>query len=228
VRILLVDDDKALGSMLTEYLISEGFEIDALTQSHEAVAAALSGRYAAILLDIMMPNLSGIEVLRQVRQHSPIPILMLTAKGDDVDRVVGLEMGADDYIAKPFYSRELLARLKAVLRRTATAGTPAAVSSLVMGELKLAAGRRSATWRDEPLVLTGAEFKLLDLLVRGGGQFVSKDDLSQKALGRRRKSYDRSVDVHIGRLRHKLAAVSAGAVEIQTLRGVGYALSIRP
>jgi two-component system OmpR family response regulator len=228
VRILLVDDDKALGAMLTEYLTSEGFEIDALTKSHEAVAAALSGRYVAILLDIMMPNLSGIEVLRQVRQHSPIPILMLTAKGDDVDRVVGLEMGADDYIAKPFLSRELLARLKAVLRRTTTPGTAAAVSSLVMGELKLASGRRSATWRDEPLALTGAEFKLLELLVRAGGQFVSKDDLSQKALGRRRNSYDRSVDVHIGRLRQKLASVSAGVVEIQTLRGVGYALDIRP
>jgi two-component system, OmpR family, response regulator len=227
VRILLVDDDKALGTMLTEYLSREGFEVDVLTRSDEALAAALSGRHAAVLLDVMMPGVSGIDVLRQIRQSSSIPILMLTAKGDDVDRVVGLEMGADDYIAKPFLSRELLARLRAVLRRAATVKAPTAEASFALDALALSPGRRSATWRETPLTLTGAEYKLLELLVRAAGQVVSKDDLSQKALGRRRESYDRSVDVHIGRLRQKLSSVSAGAVEIETIRGVGYALEVR-
>ena len=227
MRILLVDDDKALGTMLTEYLSREGFEVEVLNRSDVAVPAALSGRHDVVLLDVMMPGLSGIDLLRQIRQSSSIPILMLTAKGDDVDRVVGLEMGADDYIAKPFLSRELLARLRAVLRRTATARAPTD-ASVAMDALALNPGRRSATWRDTPLTLTGAEYKLLELLVRAAGQVVSKDDLSQKALGRRRESYDRSVDVHIGRLRQKLSTVSAGAVEIETIRGVGYALEIRP
>jgi two-component system OmpR family response regulator len=228
VRILLVDDDKALGTMLTEYLSREGFEVDVLSRSDEALAAALSGRHDVVLLDVMMPGLSGIDLLRLIRQSSSIPILMLTAKGDDVDRVVGLEMGADDYIAKPFLSRELLARLRAVLRRTATAKASTDATSISRDGLALSPGRRSATWRDTPLTLTGAEYKLLELLVRAAGEVVSKDDLSQKALGRRRESYDRSVDVHIGRLRQKLSSVSAGAVEIETIRGVGYALEIRP
>jgi two-component system OmpR family response regulator len=227
VRILLVDDDKALGTMLTEYLSREGFEVEVLSRSDEALEAALSGRHEVVLLDVMMPGLSGIDLLRLIRQKSSIPILMLTAKGDDVDRVVGLEMGADDYIAKPFLSRELLARLRAVLRRTATAKAPADAPSVAMDALALNPGRRTATWRETPLTLTGAEYKLLELLVRAAGQVVSKDDLSQKALGRRRESYDRSVDVHIGRLRQKLSSVSAGAVEIETIRGVGYALEIR-
>jgi two-component system OmpR family response regulator len=227
VRILLVDDDKALSTMLTEYLSREGFEVEVLNRSDEALAAALSGRHEAVLLDVMMPGLTGIDLLRLIRQKSSIPILMLTAKGDDVDRVVGLEMGADDYIAKPFLSRELLARLRAVLRRTAATNAPTDATSVAMDALALNPGRRTATWRETPLTLTGAEYKLLELLARAAGQVVSKDDLSQKALGRRRESYDRSVDVHIGRLRQKLSSVSAGAVEIETIRGVGYALEIR-
>lgn len=225
MRILVVDDDMALGAMLTEYLAVEGFQVEALTNGRDGVAAAISGRYAAVLLDIMMPGMSGIEALRQIRQASRVPVIMLTAKGDDVDRVVGLEMGADDYVGKPFYSRELLARLKAVLRRTtANEEIPHAADLMEVGELVLAPGRRTASWRTVPLLLTATEFNLLELLVRAGGDLVSKDVLSEKALGRRRESYDRSVDVHIGNLRQKLMTITSGLIEIRTIRGVGYAI----
>jgi two-component system OmpR family response regulator len=226
LRILVVDDDTALSGMLTEYLAVEGFDVDAVPNGRDGAQAALSGRYAAVLLDIMMPGVSGIEALRQIRQASQIPVIMLTAKGDDVDRVVGLEMGADDYVSKPFYSRELLARLKAVLRRTANGDRQAGPESVVMGEL--APARRSAAWRGRPLELTATEFNLLELLVRASGDVVSKDELSQKALGRRRETYDRSVDVHIGNLRRKLDAVTAGRIEIRTVRGLGHALESIP
>jgi DNA-binding response OmpR family regulator len=228
LRILVVDDDAALSSMLTEYLSVEGFEVDAVANGRDGAQAALSGRYAAVVLDIMMPGMSGTEVLRQIRQTSQVPVIMLTAKGDDVDRVVGLEMGADDYVSKPFYSRELLARLKAVLRRSAGGEGGGAPETLAAGELVLAPARRSAAWRDRPVELTATEFNLLELLVRAGGDLVSKDELSQKALGRRRESYDRSVDVHIGNLRQKLASVTAGRIEIRTVRGLGYLLGTLP
>jgi two-component system, OmpR family, response regulator len=227
LRILLVDDDSALSAMLTEYLSGEGFEVDAVAHSRDAAPAALSGRYAAVVLDIMLPGVSGLEVLRQIRQASRVPVIMLTAKGDDVDRVVGLEMGADDYISKPFYSRELLARLKAVLRRTTSDETGRAGRSLAIGELVLMPARRTAAWKDVPLVLTATEYNLLELLVAAAGDLVGKDALSEKALGRRRESYDRSVDVHITHLRQKLTATTAGQIEINTVRGAGYTLAAK-
>jgi two-component system OmpR family response regulator len=227
LRILLVDDDTALSAMLTEYLSGEGFEVDAVAHSRDAAPAALSGRYAAVVLDIMLPGVSGLEVLREIRQTSRVPVIMLTAKGDDVDRVVGLEMGADDYISKPFYSRELLARLKAVLRRTTSDETGRAGRSLAIGELVLVPARRTATWKDVPLVLTATEYNLLELLVTAAGDLVKKDELSEKALGRRRESYDRSVDVHITHLRQKLTAATAGQIEINTVWGVGYTLAAK-
>jgi two-component system, OmpR family, response regulator len=224
LRILLVDDDAALSTMLTEYLGGEGFEVHPLTNGRDALAAVQSGRYDAVLLDVMMPEISGIEVLRQLRQRSAIPILMLTAKGDDIDRIVGLEMGADDYISKPFLTRELLARLKAVLRRTATGSSAMQSEQLQFSDLVLAPNQRSVSWRTVPLVLTASEFRLLELLVRAAGSLVTKTTLSEKALGRRHESYDRSVDVHIGRLRQKLASLTDGRMEIRTIRGAGYAL----
>jgi two-component system OmpR family response regulator len=220
----LIDDDNALSAMLTEYLGDEGFEVYPMTDGNDALAAVQSGRYDAVLLDVMMPGGSGIEVLRRLRQCSRIPILMLTAKGDDIDRVVGLEMGADDYISKPFHTRELLARLKAVLRRTAADSIPVVHESVNAGALILVPLRQSVTWRGVSLVLTGSEFRLLELLMRAGGDIVSKATLSETALGRRYQSYDRSVDVHIGRLRQKLASATEGRVEIRTIRGAGYLL----
>jgi two-component system, OmpR family, response regulator len=224
LRVLIVDDDAALALMLTEHLAPEGFELKAVQQGREGVAAALSGQHDAVLLDIMLPGISGIEVLRQIRQQSQVPVIMLTAKGDDVDRVVGLEMGADDYISKPFYARELVARLKAVLRRTTQREPLVARKAMSFGDLLVTPSSRQAVWRDVVLDLTATEFNLLELLLQSPGELVSKDLLTEKALGRRRTSYDRSVDVHIGNLRRKLTAATAGHVEIHTLRGLGYTL----
>ena len=224
MRVLIIDDDAALGTMLTEFLASEGFEVEAVQQGTAGTTAALSGRYAAVLLDIMLPGMSGIEVLRQIRQQSQVPVLMLTAKGDDIDRVVGLEMGADDYISKPFNPRELLARLKAVLRRTAAKQSAVPSETVSFGDLALTPATRRVTWHGEALDFTVTEFNLLELLLRSAGELVTKDTLTEKALGRRRTSYDRSVDVHIGNLRRKLTAATSGKVEVYTVRGLGYSL----
>ena len=224
MRVLIVDDDAALAVMLTEHLAPEGFALKAVQQGREGVAAALSGQYDAVLLDIMLPGISGIEVLRQIRQQSQVPVIMLTAQGEDVDRVVGLEMGADDYISKPFYARELVARLKAVLRRTTQREPLVARKAMSFGDLLVTPSSRQAVWRDMALDLTATEFNLLELLLQSPGELVSKDLLTEKALGRRRTSYDRSVDVHIGNLRRKLTAATAGEVEIHTVRGLGYTL----
>ena len=224
MRVLIVDDDAALAVMLTEHLAPEGFKVKAVQQGRDGVAEALSGQYDAVLLDIMLPGISGTEVLRQIRQQSQVPVIMLTAKGDDVDRVVGLEMGADDYISKPFYARELVARLKAVLRRTAPRAPAGARKAMSFGELIVTPASRQALWRGGALDLTATEFNLLELLLQSPGELVSKDLLTEKALGRRRTSYDRSVDVHIGNLRRKLATATAGQVEIHTVRGLGYTL----
>jgi two-component system, OmpR family, response regulator len=224
LRILIVDDDASLTAMLEEYLGTEGFEVTAIQQGSAGAVAAVSGDYAAVVLDIMLPGISGIEVLRRIRQSSQVPIIMLTAKGDDMDRVVGLEMGADDYISKPFLARELLARLKAVLRRTAAQQARVPREIVSFGDLLLSPASRKVTWGDVALDLTTTEFNLLELLMRSTGELVTKDTLTEKGLGRRRTSYDRSVDVHIGNLRRKLASASSGQVEIHTVRGLGYSL----
>jgi two-component system, OmpR family, response regulator len=224
LRVLIIDDDAELGAMLTEFLASEGFEVQALQQGKAGATAALSGQYVAVLLDIMLPGMSGIEVLRQIRRQSQVPVLMLTAKGDDIDRVVGLEMGADDYISKPFNPRELLARLKAVLRRTAAMQSAPRRETVSFGDLMLTPATRQVTWHGQGMDLTMTEFNLLELLLRSSGELVTKDTLTEEALGRRRTSYDRSVDVHIGNLRRKLSAATAGKVEINTVRGLGYSL----
>lgn len=213
--------------MLMEYLAGEGIETDAVHNGEDGVTAALSGAYAAVILDIMLPRLDGVEVLRRVRQDSAVPIIMLTAKGDNVDRVVGLEMGADDYLPKPVYPRELLARLRAILRRT-DAQAPRKPSSVVtQGDLQLSPARRTTEWRGAAIELTASEFNLLEALMRAEGDVVSKNDLSRRALGRVHEAYDRSVDVHIANLRQKLAAVADQGVEIQTARGIGYSLHVK-
>jgi two-component system OmpR family response regulator len=226
-RVLLVDDDAQLGAMLTEYLATEGFETAVVLDGEAAVSEALSGIYGAVILDIMLPRLSGIEVLRRVRQSSRIPILMLTARGDDVDRVLGLEMGADDYLPKPFYMRELVARLRAVLRRTTVAEVPGH-DTLSFGGLTLSSAERNCTYSGAPLELTASEFNLLEFLLRAGAKVASKDELSRAALGRAHTTYDRSVDVHISRLRQKLEVATADRVAIDTVRSIGYRLRHGP
>jgi two-component system OmpR family response regulator len=230
-RILLVDDDAELGAMLAEYLDGEGFDVSQAYNGKEGLARALEGGYAVILLDIMMPGMGGIDVLRELRGKSRVPVIMLTAKGDDVDRVIGLELGADDYIPKPYYPRELVARIRAVLRRAEPVAVDGANPSetdpadeLLLGKLKLKTASRVASHDGTVLDLTVSEFNLLEVLMRAGERALSKDELSRKVLGRPREVYDRSIDVHMSNLRQKLQSVSGDAAMIETVRGFGYRL----
>lgn len=223
--ILVVDDDAELSAMLGEFLTAEGFSVDIVNNGSDGVTRALSGQYDAVVLDVMLPRVNGIDALRQIRQASGIPILMLTAKGDQIDRVLGLELGADDYIAKPYYPRELAARLRAVLRR----GTPAAQAvprQVRVGHLDVQISARRALWRDMPITLTATEFEMLAVLVRAGADVAGKDALSRQVLGRPWQRYDRSVDVHVSNLRLKLDAATGGAAGVETIRGVGYRLRL--
>lgn len=228
-RILLVDDDAELGSMLAEYLEGEGFDVSQAYTGKEGLARALQGEYAAILLDIMMPGMGGIDVLRELRAKSRVPVIMLTAKGDDVDRVIGLELGADDYIPKPYYPRELVARIRAVLRRAEPVAELSDGSSETPDEVRysniiLKSASRVARYDGQTLDLTVSEFNLLEVLMRAGERALSKDELSRKVLGRPREVYDRSIDVHMSNLRQKLQTISGDAGVIETVRGFGYRL----
>jgi two-component system OmpR family response regulator len=224
-NILLVDDDVELSGLLREYLESEGFHVEVVFNGADSVARALSGEHEAVILDVMLPRLNGIEVLRQIRQSSAIPVLMLTARGDQVDRVIGLELGADDYVAKPYYARELVARLRAILRRRAPA-EPAPAQSLSRGALDVQIAARRVTWAGRTIELTPSEFNILAALMRAGDDVVTKDELSLQGLGRVRQSYDRSVDVHVSNLRLKLEARSTGSIAIETIRAVGYRIRV--
>lgn len=218
-RVLLVDDDVELCEMLGEYLMAEGFEVMLKHDAESGVEAALGGDVDAVVLDIMLPGQSGLDALRLIRQHSLMPVLMLTAKGDDVDRIVGLELGADDYVPKPCNPRELVARLRAVLRRA----VPTKLGEeLQIGDAVLRPSERLAEWAGQTLALTSTEFNLLEVLMRSAGQVVSKNELSERALGHPLARYDRSVDVHISNLRRKLGSLDDGRSPIQTVRGVGY------
>ncbi|HBE9179786.1 TPA: response regulator transcription factor [Serratia fonticola] len=223
MKILLVDDDLELGTMLSEYLTAEGFNASLVLTGKAGVDGALSGEYVAMILDIMLPDMSGIDVLREVRKKSRLPIIMLTAKGDNIDRVIGLEMGADDYVPKPCYPRELVARLRAVLRRFEE--PPEAVDKVAVlsfNELTLNPSTRSSAWQGKAFDLTASEFNLLELLLRSPERVVSKDELSEKGLGRPREAYDRSVDVHISNIRQKLGALTDNRLSIETVRSIGY------
>lgn len=223
MKILLVDDDRELGKMLSEYLTAEGFDTSLALTGQEGVDGALSGDYNAMILDIMLPDMSGTDVLRQVRKSSRMPIIMLTAKGDNIDRVIGLEMDADDYMPKPCYPRELVARLRAVMRRfDERPEQPAEAGVASFGDLILNSATRTSLWRGKAFNLTASEFNLLELLIRAPDRVVSKDDLSEKGLGRRREAYDRSVDVHISNIRQKLSLLPGSSLGIETVRSIGY------
>ena len=226
--ILLIDDDVELSEMLTEYLAGEGFHTTTVGNGLEGAEAAMNPRYSAIILDQMLPGIPGTEVLNRIRRNSSVPVIMLTAKGSDVDRVVGLEMGADDYIAKPYYPRELVARLRAVLRRQGRDSAAAESGQVTAGELSFSKARREAAWNGTPFELTATEFNMLEALLNADETVATKENLSRTVLGRAHASYDRSVDVHISNLRKKLAAASGGKLEIETVRGVGYRLRQQP
>ncbi len=225
-HILIVDDDTELSGMLGEYLEAEGLSIERVFDGRTGVQQALTGLYDAVVLDVMMPELDGFEVLRRIRSHSSVPVLMLTAKGDDVDRIVGLEIGADDYLPKPFNPRELLARLHAVLRRTQGGSLHPHCGDAVIqiGSLEVHPSSRTALVGGKTLELTSTEFDLLHTLVKQGGHIVSKESLSEHALGRMLEKYDRSIDMHMSNLRKKMAEHNLGSMII-TVRGQGYQLS---
>ena len=222
-HVLLVDDDVELSTMLRQYLENEGFKVTVDFNGRQAAAAAVSGAYDAVILDIMLPTVTGIELLRRIRQQSTIPIIMLTAKGDQVDRVIGLELGADDYLPKPYYAPELVARLRAVLRRRDGARVGADdETEIALSDLRVNSPARRVTWRGAPVQLTTTEFNLLVALLQFGDRVATRDQLSRNVLGRPWESYDRSIDVHVNNLRQKLLIVSAGGIEIESVRGVGY------
>jgi two-component system, OmpR family, response regulator len=219
-NILLADDDVELSGMLKEYLEREGFAVAAVQDGDSASREALKGSYQLVVLDVTMPRLDGIEALRRIRQGSRVPVIMLTARGDDIDRILGLELGADDYVPKPCTPRELAARIRAILRRLQE---PKADSGpLTVGELALWPEKRRAEWRGEPLDLTSTEFNVLEVLMRNAGRLVSKKEISEVALGRALARFDRSVDVHLSSIRQKLGE---GGRTIHTVRGKGYHLA---
>lgn len=226
IRVLMVDDDVSLTALLEEFLQSEGgFTFAACHNGEAGVATALAQPFDVVVLDVMMPKLNGFNALKAIREASNTPIIMLTARGDDLDRILGLEIGADDYVPKPCNLRELVARIRAVHRRASSLPSELGAhdaSRLVIGDLRLEFGAQAAYRGDELVNLTGAEYRVLESLVRAAGEVVSKDTIAREALGRRIMPYDRSVDAHIVQLRKKLGPLPDGLQRIKTLRGRGY------
>lgn len=225
-RILLADDDVELSEMLTQYLAAEGFTVDAAHDGEAALAKAQAGKYDLVVLDVMMPRMNGLDVLRTLRTKSLIPVLMLTARGEDVDSIVGLELCADDYLAKPCNPRVLVARIRAILRRAEGSGASGAEhgapQTLTLGDLEMHTGTRRVYCRGQPIGLTSTEYTVLEVLLGEAGRVVSKANLSERALGRKLTRYDRSLDMHVVSLRKKLGPLDSGEERIKTVRGVGY------
>ncbi|MDE2586065.1 MAG: response regulator transcription factor [Betaproteobacteria bacterium] len=224
-KVLLVDDDAEFLEMLRDYLGGEGFDVGTAGDGEAGLAEALSGTYELVVLDVMMPRLSGLDALRQLRAKSCVPVIMLTARGDDVDRILGLELGADDYVPKPCTARELVARIRAILRRSSGnigAAVQEAREGVAVGALVMYPSQRRALWRGVELELTGAEFNILELLVRNAGRTVSKEDLCLKGLGRPLQRFDRSVDTHVSSIRQKLGVRPNGSSYIRTIYRGGY------
>jgi two-component system response regulator CpxR len=219
----VIDDDTELCDLVAEYLEPDGFAVEAINHAELGLARALSHEHELIVLDVMMPGLNGFEVLRRLRAQSCLPVLMLTARGSDVDRIVGLELGADDYLPKPFNPRELVARIHAILRRTKPVAAGASADRhLLVGDISLDSSARVAHCRGEKLDLTSAEFDLLVLLLHAAGNVLSREEISQAVLGREFHPLDRSIDTHISNLRKKLGVEVNGVERIKSVRGVGY------
>ncbi|MDP8985916.1 MAG: response regulator transcription factor [Pseudomonadota bacterium] len=224
-RVLLVDDDRELCQMLSEYLEAEHFEVKSVHDGGDALAELKANHFEVLILDVMLPNVGGFEVLRKLGASYETPILMLTARGDDVDRIVGLELGADDYLSKPFNPRELVARMRAILRRASSRTARGAADELTVGPIVLNTGRHQVRVADIQIPLTGAEFRVLELLMRSAGQVISREAMTEQALGRRLVPYDRSIDTHISNLRRKLHLAPGKDPEIKNVRSSGYMLT---
>ena len=222
--ILLIDDDFALGELLQEYLAMDGLTLKAVQDGETGLQAALSGAYSLVLLDVMLPKMNGFDLLKKLRQSSTIPVIMLTARGESVDRVLGLEYGADDYIPKPYHHHELLARIKALFRRIDMSCEQHS-GVLIADELSLNITKRQVLLAGVELPLTGAEFSVLQTLLENIGTLVDKDSLSSAALGRKLMAYDRSIDMHVSNLRKKLGTRKDGSEWIKTVRSRGYMLA---
>ena len=229
-RILVIDDDIELCELLTDYLSGEGFSVEMVHNGKQGVEQALAVEYVLVVLDVMLPELNGFDVLRKIRESSKVPVIMLTARGDDIDRIVGLELGADDYLPKPFNPRELVARIRAIQRRVETTESTTIsnqkVAELKVGDLILCTGNRTVKRAGENIELTSVEFNLLEVLLSRAGEVISRDDLVEKVLGRHLSAYDRSIDVHVSALRKKLGHFDGNMERIRTVRGVGYLYSL--
>jgi two-component system, OmpR family, response regulator CpxR len=226
-RILVIDDDVELCQLVNRFLTQEGFEMEAVNSGSAGAERALSKRYALVVLDVMMPEVNGFDVLRRIRAQSHIPVLMLTAKGDALDRVLGLEMGADDYLAKPFNPQELVARIRAILRRLkpqADAKSPR--TPLVVGDVEMDRGARVVRRQGEIVNLTSVEFDLLEALLKAPGQVISRETLTRDVLGREFSPFDRSIDTHVCNLRKKIGLLPQGTERIKGVRGIGYVYAL--
>jgi len=221
-RILVIDDDVELCSLVAEYLKPEGFQVEAVHDGKAGLNRAMTGEHLLVVLDVMLPGMNGFDVLRRLRDGSRIPVLLLTARGEDVDRIVGLEIGADDYLPKPFNPRELVARIRAILRRTRAGGEGALVPDVIkVGDVELDPARRSVHHHGKPVELTSVEFGLLHVLLREAGRVVTREALVDEVLGRKFSPFDRSIDMHVSKVRKKLGD-SDDEDHIKTVRGAGY------
>lgn len=220
--LLIIDDDVELSNLLVEYLSPQGYDIDTAYDGEKGLQKAVSGsHFDLILLDVMLPKLDGFEVLKKLRLSHLTPVLMLTAKGDDFDRIFGLELGADDYLAKPFNHRELSARIKAIVRRMEYVPNHSTQQPIQIGDVKVAPVSRSVTCQDSEVEMTSTEFSILHLLMMNCSNLVSKQDISTKVLGRNLQTFDRSIDMHVSNIRKKLNSVLSKD-RIKTVRGSGY------
>ena len=224
--ILIVDDDVKLCEMLEDYFARHDIATTIRHDGECGLETVDKGVYDLMLLDVMLPGMDGFEVLKQLRGASPVRVLLLTARGDDVDRIVGLEIGADDYLAKPFNPRELLARMRAILRRSGATEFPGTSAILRVDDLELDPGARTVLTKGKSIELTDVEFSLLEALMRSPGKVVPREELAAHALGRSLNAFDRSLDMHVSRLRRKLDEVSSSGDRIKTIRGAGYQLLV--
>src|SRR3954454_22232377 len=226
-RILVIDDDVELCHLVSEYLRSEGFTTECVHDGESGLKKASVGEYVLAVLDVMLPGINGFDVLRRIRSTSRMPVLLLTARGEDVDRIVGLEIGADDYLPKPFNPRELVARIRAILRRTRAAeGSPGDI--LRVGNVELNPSTRTVLQDGNNVELTSVEFNLLQVLLQEAGQVVSRERLVDSVLGRKFSPFDRSIDMHVSKVRKKLGDTDGGSDYIKTVRGVGYIFARPP
>jgi len=226
MKILVIDDGLEICNLLSDYLTPEGFSVEVVHDGVSGLERSLSGEHVFVILDVKLPGMDGFEILRKIREYSNIPILMLTVCNHDTDRIKGLQMGADDYLNKPFNLQELLARINTILRRCENHGAASALDILSVGDLQLDPGSRRVYRNGEEICLTAAEFTLLEVLLTNAGQVVAREELVHRVQGRNHNPYDRSIDVHISRLRKKLSCYDDGSERIKAVRGVGHFYSL--